>query len=135
MAKTGSIKVDSALHEKMKIIAKKNKTNIIEEYENAIMKYIENQSQKEILVDSQIEQLINKKMDSIDKHLASFLGKIDKEMSVLYTTETLILQKMLSVYADTDINTEDLMEYLENKSEQTYIRLIRKLRESKKVND
>lgn len=130
-----NIRVDDSLHEKMKSLAKKNKSNITEEYKKAIMKYIENQSQKEILVDSQIEQLINKKMDSIDKHLASFLGKIDKEMSVLYTTETLILQKMLSVYADTDINTEDLMEYLENKSEQTYIRLIRKLRESKKVND
>ena len=135
MAKTGSVKVDTSLHEKMKSIAKVNKNNLVEEYEIAISKHIENETQKQILIDSQIEQLINKKMDNIDKHLASFLGKIDKEISILYTTESLILQKILSVYAETEISIDDLMEYLEDKSEHTYIRLIRKLRENKKANE
>lgn len=129
------IRVDDSLHEKMKSLAIKNKNNITDEYKKAITAYIENETQEQILADSQIEKLINKKMDNIDKHLSSFIGKIDKEMSILYTTETLILQKILSVHADTDISIDDLMEYLESKSENTYIRLIRKLKDNKKANE
>lgn len=129
------IRVDDSLHEKMKSLASKNKENITDEYKKAIMQYIENESQKQVLVDSQIEQLINKKMDSIDRHLSSFLGKIDREMSVLYTTESLVLQKILSVYAETDIKLDDLMEYIEDKSDNTYKRLMAKTRESRKANE
>jgi hypothetical protein len=122
MKQTSQVKVRSNLHERMKEIAKRNGNSIIEEYENIITKHIENETQKQILVESQIETLINKKMNSIDKHLSSYLGKLDKEMSVLYTTEILILQKMLSVHADTDISIYDLMDYIEDKAKKTYKR-------------
>lgn len=122
MKATSPVKVRSNLHERMKEIARRNGNSITDEYEKIIIRHIENETQNQILVESQIETLINKKMDSIDKHLSSYLGKVDKEISTLYTTEVLILQKILSVYADTDVKTFELMEYIENKAKETYKR-------------
>ena len=62
-----TVRIDDSLHQKMKEIAKKNKSqSIAKEYENALKQYIENERQNEILIDSQIENLMNKKLDKID---------------------------------------------------------------------
>lgn len=122
MKQTSQVKVRTHLHDRMKEIAKRNGNTITEEYEKIITLHIQNETQNQILAESQIETLINKKLDNIDKHISSYLGKIDKELSVLYTTEVLTLQKILSVHADTDISVEDLMTYLEDKAKKTYKR-------------
>lgn len=122
MKQTSQVKVRTNLHDRMKEIAKRNGNSITEEYEKIITRHIENETQNQILVESQIETLINKKLSNIDKHISSYLGKIDRELSVLYTTEVLTLQKILSVYTETDVNTEDLMTYLEDKAIKTYKR-------------
>ncbi len=126
MKQTSQVKVRTHLHDRMKEIAKRNGNTITEEYEKIITLHIQNETQNQILAESQIETLINKKLDNIDKHISSYLGKIDKELSVLYTTEVLTLQKILSVHADTDISVEDLMTYLEEKAIKTYKRSRRK---------
>ena len=113
MKQTSQVKVRTHLHDRMKEIAKRNGNTITEEYEKIITMHIQNETQNQILAESQIETLINKKLNNIDEHISSYLGKIDKELSVLYTTEVLTLQKILSVHADTDISVEDLMTYLE----------------------
>ena len=65
-----TVRIDDSLHQKMKEIAKKNKSqSIAKEYENALKQYIENERQNEILIDSQIENLMNKKLDKIDKNM------------------------------------------------------------------
>ncbi len=122
MKQTSQVKVRTNLHDRMKEIAKRNGNSITEEYEKIITRHIENETQNQILVESQIETLINKKLSNIDKHISSYLGKIDKEMSLLYTTEVLTLQKILNVYSEADIKMADLMDYLEEKSKATYKR-------------
>ena len=122
MKQTSQVKVRTHLHDRMKEIAKRNGNTITEEYEKIITMHIQNETQNQILAESQIETLINKKLNNIDEHISSYLGKIDKELSVLYTTEVLTLQKILSVHADTDISVEDLMTYLEDKAIKTYKR-------------
>ena len=122
MKQTSQVKVRTHLHDRMKEIAKRNGNTITEEYEKIITMHIQNETQNQILVESQIETLINKKLNNIDEHISSYLGKIDKELSILYTTEVLTLQKILSVHADTDISVEDLMTYLEEKAIKTYKR-------------
>lgn len=122
MKQTSQVKIKSHLHDRMKEIAKRNGNSITDEYEKIITKYIENETQNQILVESQIEVLLNKKLENIDKHISSYLGKLDKEMSNLYTTEILILQKILSVHGDVDIKAMDLMEYIEDKAKDTYKR-------------
>lgn len=122
MKQTSQVKVRTHLHDRMKEIAKRNGNTITEEYEKIITMHIQNETQNQILAESQIETLINKKLNNIDEHISSYLGKIDKELSVLYTTEVLTLQKILSVHADTDISVEDLMTYLEDKAKKTYKR-------------
>ena len=119
MKQTSQVKVRTHLHDRMKEIAKRNGNTITEEYEKIITMHIQNETQNQILAESQIETLINKKLNNIDEHISSYLGKIDKELSVLYTTEVLTLQKILSVHADTDISVEDLMTYLEDKAKKT----------------
>ena len=126
MKQTSQVKVRTHLHDRMKEIAKRNGNTITEEYEKIITMHIQNETQNQILVESQIETLINKKLNNIDEHISSYLGKIDKELSILYTTEVLTLQKILSVHADTDISVEDLMTYLEDKAKKTYKRSRRK---------
>ena len=126
MKQTSQVKVTTHLHDRMKEIAKRNGNTITEEYEKIITMHIQNETQNQILAESQIETLINKKLNNIDEHISSYLGKIDKELSVLYTTEVLTLQKILSVHADTDISVEDLMTYLEEKAIKTYKRSRRK---------
>mgnify|MGYP000473742794 FL=1 len=126
MKQTSQVKVRTHLHDRMKEIAKRNGNTITEEYEKIITMHIQNETQNQILVESQIETLINKKLNNIDEHISSYLGKIDKELSILYTTEVLTLQKILSVHADTDISVEDLMTYLEEKAIKTYKRSRRK---------
>ena len=126
MKQTSQVKVRTHLHDRMKEIAKRNGNTITEEYEKIITMHIQNETQNQILAESQIETLINKKLNNIDEHISSYLGKIDKELSILYTTEVLTLQKILSVHADTDISVEDLMTYLEDKAKKTYKRSRRK---------
>ena len=126
MKQTSQVKVRTHLHDRMKEIAKRNGNTITEEYEKIITMHIQNETQYQILAESQIETLINKKLNNIDEHISSYLGKIDKELSILYTTEVLTLQKILSVHADTDISVEDLMTYLEEKAIKTYKRSRRK---------
>jgi hypothetical protein len=122
MKQTSQVKVRTHLHDRMKEIAKRNGNTITEEYEKIITMHIQNETQNQILAESQIETLINKKLNNIDEHISSYLGKIDKELSVLYTTEVLTLQKILSVHSDTDVSVEDLMTYLEDKAIKTYRR-------------
>ena len=82
-----NLKVDESLHEKIKSLSKKNKTNISFEVERALKKHLENEYQNEILIDSQIENLMNKKLDKIDKHLASYIGKLDKNIYRIFDVQ------------------------------------------------
>jgi len=103
--KLSTLHVDSSLHVKMKSIAEKNKTNLTYEVEKALKNYIKNEKQEEILIDSRIEILINNKMNQLDKHLSSYIGKLDKNIYSILASNVLILQ---------DIKEETFEKYKES---------------------
>ncbi|WP_270648268.1 hypothetical protein, partial [Paeniclostridium hominis] len=74
MKQTSQVKVRTHLHDRMKEIAKRNGNTITEEYEKIITMHIQNETQNQILAESQIETLINKKLNNIDEHISSYLG-------------------------------------------------------------
>ena len=112
-----TVRIDDSLHQKMKEIAKKNKSqSIAKEYENALKQYIENERQNEILIDSQIENLMNKKLDKIDKHLASYIGKLDKNIYRVFSTNLLMLRSIRDDLYE-KYSEEQLIQFLNHKGE------------------
>lgn len=112
-----TVRIDDSLHQKMKEIAKKNKSqSIAKEYENALKQYIENERQNEILIDSQIENLMNKKLDKIDKHLASYIGKLDKNIYRIFSTNLLMLRSIRDDLYE-KYSEEQLIQFLNHKGE------------------
>ena len=112
-----TVRIDDSLHQKMKEIAKKNKSqSIAKEYENVLKQYIENERQNEILIDSQIENLMNKKLDKIDKHLASYIGKLDKNIYRVFSTNLLMLRSIRDDLYE-KYSEEQLIQFLNHKGE------------------
>ena len=111
-----NLKVDESLHEKIKYLSKKNKTNISFEVERALKKHLENEYQNEILIDSQIENLMNKKLDKIDKHLASYIGKLDKNIYRIFSTNLLMLRSIRDDLYE-KYSEEQLIQFLNHKGE------------------
>ena len=112
-----TVRIDDSLHQKMKEIAKKNKSqSIAKEYENALKQYIENERQNEILIDSQIENQMNKKLDKIDKHLASYIGKLDKNIYRVFSTNLLMLRSIRDDLYE-KYSEEQLIQFLNHKGE------------------
>ena len=112
-----TVRIDDSLHQKMKEIAKKYKSqSIAKEYENALKQYIENERQNEILIDSQIENLMNKKLDKIDKHLASYIGKLDKNIYRVFSTNLLMLRSIRDDLYE-KYSEEQLIQFLNHKGE------------------
>lgn len=130
-----TVRVDDAIHQKMKDLAVKNKTNnIAKEYEKALKKYIANEYQNQILAESSIELLINKKIDKVDKHISSFLGKIDKSLMNIQATDITLLKKFMEVYTDGKFDENELLEYMEHKGDKLYKRSLVKAMEEKAKN-
>ena len=111
-----TIQIDESLHEKIKSLSKKNKTNISFEVERALKKHLENEYQNEILIDSQIENLMNKKLDKIDKHLASYIGKLDKNIYRIFSTNLLMLRSIRDDLYE-KYSEEQLIQFLNHKGE------------------
>lgn len=112
--KVMNVQIDSSLHCKAKEMAIKNQTNIVYEVEEALRKHIQSELEKEILVDSGIEILINKKSDRVDKHLASYIGKLDKNIYQLLASSLLLLRSSRSDLYE-KYNEEDILEFLNYK--------------------
>lgn len=122
-------RVNDTLHEKMKELATKNGNTIYKEYEVAIKNHIQKEREDELLRDSKIEILINKKMDSIDKHLASMMANISKDINVLYGVDIAMARKLLDV--DRKYSEEELQNYFDKKGEGIYRTRMIKARNSK----
>lgn len=111
-----TIQIDESLHEKIKSLSKKNKSKINFEVERALKKHLENEYQNEILIDSQIENLMNKKLDKIDKHLASYIGKLDKNIYRIFSTNLLMLRSIRDDLYE-KYSEEQLIQFLNHKGE------------------
>lgn len=115
--KVMNVQIDSSLHCKIKEMAKKNKTNIVYEVEEALRKHIQKKSEEEILVDSGIEILINNKLDKVDRHLASYIGKLDKNIYKLLASNLLSLRSNRSDLYE-KYSEEEILEFLSYKGDE-----------------
>ena len=73
---TTHVRVKRSLDEKMMAIATKRGTTKTKIYEEMMRDYIERSSQDELIRDGKIEELLNKKISNVDKHLSSMLGQL-----------------------------------------------------------
>lgn len=69
-----NVKIKNDLHEKMKKINKRNGRPLFEEYEIAIKEYIQRNEEKELLKDCQLDEIMRKYHDKLDKHLSSMIA-------------------------------------------------------------
>ena len=92
-----NLRVKKSLDAKIKEIANKKGRTKTEIYEEAVLNYIEMNSKEELIRDSKIEELLNRKISNVDKHLSSMLGQLSKDLALVYCTSIFNLQKTLDL--------------------------------------
>lgn len=78
-----NVKIKNDEHEKMKKISKKNRRTLYEEYDVAIRDYIQRHEEKELLRDSQIDEIMRKYHDKLDKHISSMVAANGLKISTI----------------------------------------------------
>lgn len=111
-------RVGEDLHEKMKSISKQTGRLIKEEYDIAIQEYIQRFEEKKLLKDSELEKMLDEKIDKLDSHLSSMLGRTGLDASMILVGVAYFLES----YFEKDINEvfntlrKDGVDYFTNKS-------------------
>lgn len=85
-------RVGIAQHEKMKSISKEKGIDIKEVYAEAIEEYIKLFEQEKIVADSKLEEIIDARLNKLEKHLASMLGKTGLDVAMILTGLARILE-------------------------------------------
>lgn len=132
---TTQVRIKKHLDVKMKELAMQSGKTKEKIYEEVVMNFLENEAQKRIIEDSRIEEILNKKLGNIDKHLSSMLGQIWKDLALVYCTNIFTLQKTLDVLGlDTKNAYTDskIMEIMESRSDAVFNHLASKARANKK---
>lgn len=131
---TTHVRVKRSLDEKMMAIATKRGTTKTKIYEEMMREYIERSSQDELIRDGKIEELLNKKISNVDKHLSSMLGQLSKDLALVYCTNIFNLQKTLDLLGlDTKNKYTDMeiMKIMESRSDLVYSHLMLRARNNK----
>ena len=129
-----NLRIKKNLDVKIKEIATKTGRTKTEIYEEAVLNYIERQAQDELIRDGKIEELFNKKISNIDKHLSSMLGQLSKDLALVYCTSIFNLQKTLDLLGlDTKNKYTDMeiMKIMESRSDFVYSHLMLRARNNK----
>ena len=131
---TTHVRVKRNLDEKIMAIATKQGTTKTKIYEEMMRDYIERSSQDELISDGKIEELLNSKINNIDKHLSSMLGQLSKDLALVYCTNIFTLQKTLDLLGlDTKNKYTDmeLMKVMESRSDLVHSHLMLRARNNK----
>ena len=131
---TTHVRVKRNLDEKIMAIATKRGTTKTKIYEEMMRDYIERSSQDELIRDGKIEELLNKKISNVDKHLSSMLGQLSKDLALVYCTNIFNLQKTLDLLGlDTKNKYTDMeiMKIMESRSDLVYSHLMLRARNNK----
>lgn len=132
---TTQVRIKKHLDIKMKELAIQNGKTKEKMYEKVVMNFLENEAQKRVIEDSRIEEILNKKLGNIDKHLSSMLGQIWKDLALVYCTNIFTLQKTLDGLGLDTKNTytdSKIMEIMESRSDAVFNHLSTKARVNKK---
>ena len=129
-----NLRIKKNLDAKIKEIATKTGRTKTEIYEEAVLNYIERESQDELIRDGKIEELLNSKINNIDKHLSSMLGQLSKDLALVYCTSIFNLQKTLDLLGlDTKNKYTDMeiMKIMESRSDLVHSHLMLRARNNK----
>ena len=129
------VRIKKSLDVKMKEIATKSGKTKAQVYEDAIVTFLKDQSQEQIMQDGKIEELLNVKLGNIDKHLSSMIGQLSKDIALIYGTSIYNLQKTLDVLGlDTKQKYTDseIMKIMERRGDAIHAHLMIRARENKK---
>ncbi len=78
-----SVKVKRELHEKMIKISKRNGRTVYDEYNIALKDHLQKHEEKELLRDSQLDEIMRKYYDKLDKHLSSMVAANGLKISTI----------------------------------------------------
>ena len=111
-------RVGEELHEKMKSISKQTGRLIKEEYDIAIQEYIQRFEEKNLLKDSELEKMLDNKIDKLDNHLSSMLGRTGLDASMILVGMAYFLESYFEKDVNEIFNTlrKDGVDYFNNKS-------------------
>lgn len=113
-----NIKINDRLHQRMKKIAEREGLNLKDSYENAIEEYIQRKEEKELLIYSELEKMLDERFAKIDKHFSSMLGRTGLDMSMNLIGMVYLLENYFEKDAAEIFNTlrKDGMDYYTHKS-------------------
>ena len=128
-------RIKKSLDLKMTEMAAKTGKTKTQVYEEAVMRYLENESHEQVIQDGKLEELLNKKLGNIDKHLSSMIGQISKDLALVYGTNIYTLQKTLDLLGlDTknQYTDKEIMKVMESRSDAIYSHLMIRARDNKR---
>ena len=129
------VRIKKSLDVKMKEIATKEGKTKEKVYEEAILEFLKNQSQEQVIQDGKIEELLNAKLGNIDKHLSSMIGQLSKDLALVYGTSIYNLQKTLDLLGlDTKqkYTDKEIMNIMESRGDAIHAHLMIRARENKR---
>ena len=132
---TTQVRFKKSLDLKMKEIATKDGKTKEKVYEEAILEFLKNQSQEQVIQDGKIEELLNAKLGNIDKHLSSMIGQLSKDLALVYGTSIYNLQKTLDLLGlDTKqkYTDKEIMNIMESRGDAIHAHLMIRARENKR---
>lgn len=132
---TTQVRFKKSLDLKMKEIATKEGKTKEKVYEEAILEFLKNQSQEQVIQDGKIEELLNAKLGNIDKHLSSMIGQLSKDLALVYGTSIYNLQKTLDLLGlDTKqkYTDKEIMNIMESRGDAIHAHLMIRARENKR---
>lgn len=132
---TTQVRVKKNLDVKMKEMATKAGKTKAQIYEDAILYFLEKESQDQIIQDGKIEKLLNQKLGNIDKHLSSMIGQLSKDLALVYGTNIYTLQKTLDLLGlDTknQYTDKEIMKVMESRGDAIYSHLMIRARNNKR---
>lgn len=132
---TTQVRVKKNLDVKMKEMATKAGKTKAQIYEDAILHFLEKESQDQIIQDGKIEKLLNQKLGNIDKHLSSMIGQLSKDLALVYGTNIYTLQKTLDLLGlDTknQYTDKEIMKVMESRGDAIHSHLMIRARNNKR---
>ena len=132
---TTQVRFKKSLDLNMKEIATKEGKTKEKVYEEAILEFLKNQSQEQVIQDGKIEELLNAKLGNIDKHLSSMIGQLSKDLALVYGTSIYNLQKTLDLLGlDTKqkYTDKEIMNIMESRGDAIHAHLMIRARENKR---
>ena len=132
---TTQVRFKKSLDSKMKEIAMKEGKTKEKVYEEAILEFLKNQSQEQVIQAGKIEELLNAKLGNIDKHLSSMIGQLSKDLALVYGTSIYNLQKTLDLLGlDTKqkYTDKEIMNIMESRGDAIHAHLMIRARENKR---